>query len=254
MKSRPGGGNATDKVLTVLQSLAEHERIADIAASTGLPKSTVHRILQSLIEHQFALNAGDGRYIGGPRILTLAGGLMARFDPAQHADGTLRRLQEDTGCTVHLGLLAGDDAVYAAKIEGNKPYRMPSRVGMSIRLHTTAIGKAILATLPDETVTAMVRRTGLEARTPNTITDVPALLRRLDEIRTAGYAVDDEENEPGVQCVAAAVYDHTGRAAGAVSVSTLTLEPWQIPIESLGKRIRQAAAEISTSLGNAIRR
>ena len=98
-------------------------------------QSTVHRILQSLVEHRFALNAGDGHYIGGPRILTLAGRLMGRFDPAQHADGTLRRLREDTGYTVHFGLLAGDDVVYAAKVEGKKPYRMPSRVGMSVRLH-----------------------------------------------------------------------------------------------------------------------
>ncbi|HZE30312.1 MAG TPA: helix-turn-helix domain-containing protein, partial [Actinoallomurus sp.] len=78
MKTTPGNGNATEKVLAVLQSLADNERIADISGVTGLPKSTVHRILQSLVEHRFALNAGDGRYIGGPRILTLAGRLMGR--------------------------------------------------------------------------------------------------------------------------------------------------------------------------------
>lgn len=249
MRSRPGTGNAAEKVLAVLQALAEHERITDISTATGLPKSTVHRILQSLVEHRFALNAGDGRYIGGPRILTLAGRLMSRFDPAQHADGTLRRLREDTGYTVHFGLLAGDDVVYAAKIEGKKPYHMPSRVGMSVRLHTTAIGKAILATMPDAVVSEIVRRTGLEARTPNTITREKTLLRHLEEIRAAGFAVDDQENEPGIRCVGAAVFDHTGRAAGAVSLSTLSLEPWQSPVEELGHRIRAAAREISASLG-----
>lgn len=249
MKSRPGGGNAIDKVLVVLQSLAEHERIADISAATGLPKSTVHRILQSLVEHRFALNAGDGRYIGGPRILTLAGGLMGRFDPAQHADGTLRRLREDTGYTVHFGLLAEDDVVYAAKLEGAKPYRMPSRVGMSVRLHTTAIGKAILATMTEEAVRLTMARTGMEARTPNTITDVDALLEHLAMVRKRGYAVDDEENEPGIRCVGAAVSDHTGRAVGAVSISTIVLEPWHAPLADLGKRVRAAAREISESLG-----
>lgn len=249
MKSRPDGGNATDKVLAVLQALGEHERLADIAAATGLARSTVHRILQSLVEHRFAIATGDGRYIGGPVVLTLAGRLMGRFDPAEHADGALRRLRDDTGYTVHLGLLAGDDVVYGAKIEGAKPYRMPSRVGMSVRLHTTGIGKAILAALPEATVRAIVQRTGLEPRTPNTISDETALVRHLEQVRARGYAIDDEENEPGVQCVAAAVFDHTGRVTGAVSVSTLVLESWNVPLERLGERVVAAALEISESLG-----
>ncbi|WP_030435510.1 IclR family transcriptional regulator [Actinoplanes subtropicus] len=250
MKSTPGNGNATEKVLAVLQALAESDRIADIAAGTGLPRSTVHRILQSLVDHRFALNSGDGRYIGGPRILTLAGRLMARFDPAQHADGTLRQLREDTGYTVHFGLLAGDDVVYAAKVEGKKPYRMPSSVGLSVRLHTTAIGKAILATLSDEAVSTIMERRGMEARTPGTITTVPALLGHLASIRARGYALDEEENEPGIRCIGAAVYDHTGRAAGAVSISTLVLEPWDRPMDELAARVRASAREISESLGH----
>jgi IclR family transcriptional regulator, acetate operon repressor len=250
VKTTPGNGNATEKVLAVLQALADNERIADIAGVTGLPKSTVHRILQSLVEHRFALNAGDGRYIGGPRILTLAGRLLGRFDPAQHADGTLRRLREDTGYTVHFGLLAGDDVVYAAKVEGKKPYRMPSRIGMSVRLHTTAIGKAILATMTDEAVSAIMDRTGMEARTPGTITSVPALLEHLASIRARGYSLDEEENEPGIRCVGAAVHDHTGRATGAVSISTLALEPWDRPLADLAARVRVSAKEISESLGH----
>jgi IclR family acetate operon transcriptional repressor len=250
VKTTPGNGNATEKVLAVLQSLADNERIADISGATGLPKSTVHRILQSLVEHRFALNAGDGHYIGGPRILTLAGRLMGRFDPAQHADGTLRRLREDTGYTVHFGLLAGDDVVYAAKVEGKKPYRMPSRVGMSVRLHTTAIGKAMLATMTDQAVSTIMDRTGMEARTPGTITSVPALLEHLTAIRARGYSLDEEENEPGIRCIGAAVYDHTGRATGAVSISTLALEPWDRPLPDLADRVRVSAKEISVSLGH----
>jgi IclR family transcriptional regulator, acetate operon repressor len=250
VKTTPGNGNATEKVLAVLQALADNERIADISGVTGLPKSTVHRILQSLVEHRFALNAGDGHYIGGPRILTLAGRLLGRFDPAQHADGTLRRLREDTGYTVHFGLLAGDDVVYAAKVEGKKPYRMPSRIGMSVRLHTTAIGKAILATMTDEAVSAIMGRTGMEARTPGTITSVPALLEHLTSIRTQGYSLDEEENEPGIRCIGAAVHDHTGRATGAVSISTLALEPWDRPLADLAARVRVSAREISESLGH----
>ena len=249
MRSNPATGNATDKVLAVLSALPEHEGVTAIAAATGLPKSTVHRVLQSLVEHQFAINVGDGRYLGGPRILTVAGEVMRRFDPARHAGGTLRRLAEQTGCTVHYALSVGDEAVYAAKVDGSKPYHMPSRVGMSIRLHTTAIGKAVLAGLPDDEVRALARRAGLPRRTPKTLTAVTALLADLARVRDRGYALDEEENEAGIRCVGAAVRDHTGRVAGGVSVSTLALEGWPLPVPELGARVRAAAADISASLG-----
>jgi DNA-binding IclR family transcriptional regulator len=120
---------------------------------------------------------------------------------------------------------------------------------MSIRLHTTAIGKAIMAAMPDETVRATLERTGMEARTPTSITDPEALLADLAAIRERGYSIDDEENEPGIRCVGAVVFDHTGRPSGAVSVSTLSMEPWQLTLDELGGHVRRAAAEISASLG-----
>ncbi|WP_189130909.1 IclR family transcriptional regulator [Wenjunlia tyrosinilytica] len=249
MRSNPGGGNAIEKVLAVLEALPEHERVTDIAGATGLAKSTVHRILQSLVDRQFAIPTGSGSYIGGPRILSLAGKVMGRFNPAQHADAALRGLCQETGCTVHFALLDADQAVYAAKLEGAKPYRMPSRVGLGIRLHSTAIGKSILAALPPSEADAIMARTGLEARTPNTVTDPTELRRRLDEVRSRGWAYDDEENEPGILCIAAAVQGHTGAVIGAVSVATISLDPWPADVESLAAQVRSTADEVSTALG-----
>jgi DNA-binding IclR family transcriptional regulator len=249
MRSNPGGGNAIEKVLAVLEALPAHERVTDIAAATGLPKSTVHRILQSLVDRQFALPTGNGSYVGGPRILSLAGQVMGRHNPAQHAETALRELCEDTGCTVHFALLDADQAVYAAKLEGDKPYQMPSRIGRGIRLHCTGIGKAILAELPPASVDAIVERTGLEARTPRTVTEPEALRRQLDEVRSRGWAYDDEENEPGILCIAAAVRGHTGAVIGGISVATITLDPWRSPVERLAARVRRAAAEVSAALG-----
>jgi len=248
MRSNPGNGSAIEKVLAVLEALPEHERVTAIAQATGLPRSTVHRILQTLVEHEFAMVTGEGSYSGGPRILLLAGRVMSKFNPAQHAQNALRRLQEAAGHTVHFALLAGDEAVYAAKIEGDKPYRMPSRVGMSIRLHTTAIGKAILAAMPDEEVLTRVRRVGLERRTPNSITDGRALLRHLAQVRARGYALDEEENEAGIRCLGAAVFDQTGRVVGGVSVSVLALEV-STPLDGYAPAVLAAARDISASLG-----
>jgi DNA-binding IclR family transcriptional regulator len=242
------GGGSIDKALTVLEALAEHRRVTDIASGTGLPKSTVHRILQSLVEWGFARADGSGGYLPGPRILTLAGKVMSRFDPAQHADSALRTLRDRTGFTVHFAIRSGDEAVYVRKLEGLGPYQMSSRVGMSMRLHSTSIGKAILAQLRDEEVSLITARTGLEGRTPRTITDTAALLRHLAEIRRRGYSVDDEENESGIRCVGAPVFDHTGTVMGGISVSGLAFEVAADDAD-LGAEVVTAARDVSLALG-----
>jgi DNA-binding IclR family transcriptional regulator len=242
------GGGSIDKALTVLEALAEHRRVTDIAAGTGLPKSTVHRILQSLVGWGFARADGTGGYLPGPRILTLAGKMMSRFDPAQHADSALQSLRDRTGFTVHFAVRSGDEAVYVRKLEGLGPYHMASRVGMSMSLHATSIGKAILSRLHDEEVTAIASRTGLERRTPRTITDTTALLRHLAETRERGYSTDDEENESGIRCVGAPVFDHTGTVMGAVSISGLAFElPPDDP--ALATEVITAARDVSLALG-----
>lgn len=242
-------GSSIDKALAVLEAIAVHQRVTDIAAATGVSKSTVHRILQSLVEWGFARPDGSGGYEPGPRILTLAGQVLNRFDPARQASGVLRALHERTGYTTHFAIRNGDEAVYVEKLEGRRPYQMTSRVGMSLRLHCTAIGKAILARLSDEEVLAIAARTRLEGRTPNTLTSDEDLLAHLAGVRARGYAIDDEENEPGVRCVAAAVFDHTGRVIGGISVSALALDASRERLESLGPEIAAAAREVSQALG-----
>jgi IclR family acetate operon transcriptional repressor len=242
------GGGSIDKALMVLEALAEHRRVTDIAAGTGLPKSTVHRILQSLVGWGFARTDGTGGYLPGPRILTLAGKVMSRFDPAQHADSALQSLRDRTGFTVHFAVRSGDEAVYVRKLEGLRPYRMASRVGMSMSLHSTSIGKAILSRLHDEEVAAIASRTGLERRTPHTITDTPTLLEHLTETRERGYSTDDEENENGIRCVGAPVFDHTGTVMGGISISALTFELTPDD-QTLTREVITAARDVSLALG-----
>lgn len=242
-----GERSAADKTLEVLEALADHARVADIAKSTALPKPTVHRILQTLVRHGFARTDGQGEYVGGPRILSLAGRFLQRLDIAEQVRPILRDLQERTGWTVHLALLSGDEAVYVAKLEGAKPYTLASRVGMSLRLHCTSIGKAILATMPDAEVRALVARTGMTARTEHTLTDEDSLLADLAEVRRRGYAEDHEENEAGVRAVGAAVFDHTGEVFGAVSAAALIYQ--DDPLSERGDLVVKAAADVSRSLG-----
>ena len=238
-----------EKTLAVLDALGDHERIADIVQATGLHKSTVHRILQDFARLGFARATEQGTYQGGARILGLAGRVLARTDAAERARPRLAVLQAECRGTVHLALLDGDEAVYVAKVEGAKPYRMASRIGMAVPLHCTAIGKAVLAALPEPEVRALLTRTGPVARTPDTLTDPDRIVAHLAGVRDRGWAVDEQENEAGVRCVGAAVVDHTRRVVGAVSVSQLVSDPDGRPPAEVGPRVAAAAADISRALG-----
>jgi DNA-binding IclR family transcriptional regulator len=239
-------GGAVDKAFDVMEALVEHSRLADIAAATALPKATVHRILAVMVERGLARPTGDGGYVSGPRMLALAGRVMHRLDLPAQVRPHLEDLQRRTGRTVHLALLSGDEAVYVAKVEGDKPYRLASRVGMSLHLHCTSIGKAMLAAMGDDEVAGIAGRTGLPGRTPGTITEVGPLLAEVAATRARGWAEDHEENEAGVCAAGAAVFDHTGRVVGGVSAATLVLEAG---VRDVGPEVVTAARQISKALG-----
>ncbi len=243
------GASASDKTFAVLEALVEHSRLTDIAAATNLPKATVHRILQVMVERGLARPTGNGDYFTGPRMLALAGRVMHRLDLPARVRPELEELQRRTGRTVHLALLHGDEAVYVAKVEAGKPYQLASRVGMSLDLHSTSIGKAVLATLDDDRVVALAERTGLRRHTPGTIVEVGPLLAELATVRSRGWAEDHEENEPGVSATGAAVYDHAGHVIGGVSAATLSYDTADQPGNDVGRQVVEAAAQVSRALG-----
>jgi len=155
-----------------------------------------------------------------------------------------------TGDTVHLAMRRGDQIVYVAKLDGRKAYQMRSHVGLSIPLHCTAVGKAILAaTAPDE-VRATVTRTGLPARTEHTITSADALAGHLETIRTQGYAVDDQENEASIRCIGAAVTGQHGQPVAAISVSSLTYDLTGPKITRYAQLMTSTARQVSHALGS----
>jgi IclR family transcriptional regulator, acetate operon repressor len=217
-------GTSVEKAMRILEALAVPDgphRLMDVAQRAAVPRSTAYRVLATLTAEGFAENCGDGRYGVGGRL----GGLGAQIVSAVSAGvgPALRRLQQGAGGnTVHLAVRVGDHAVYLHKVDSDKPYEMRSRVGNELLLHCTAIGKAILAHLPADEVEAVVASAGMPARTPATITDLPALRAELEVVRERGYALDDEENEATVRCLGAAILDRAGRPRGGVSISTVT--------------------------------
>ena len=215
---------AISKVTAVVEALASERRIADIGRVTGLPGSTVHRILRELVDLGWARDDGERGYLLGARFLSLAGQASNRNTLSRIAHPILRDLGGHTGHTVHFALLSGDEAVYIDKIEGRGSYHMRSRIGLAVPLHCTAIGKAILAAMSEKELRATLDRTGTERRTEHTITDRAALVEHLAAIRKQGYAVDDEENELHTRCIGTVVIDHRGLPLGGISLSALAFD------------------------------
>ncbi|MFC0555609.1 IclR family transcriptional regulator [Planotetraspora thailandica] len=210
------------KTLNVLEAaVAGHgpRRLADICADSGVPKASVHRILATLTDLGFITSEGGGSYRAGTRMLALAEEVKAAG--ATGIGDVLTKLSREVRQTVHLALRSGDHAVYVHKVEADQPYRMASRVGMRLPLHCTAIGKSILAHLPEHELESIFATAGMPAKTSETITDVERLSAELAQIREQGYAIDDEENEKTIRCIGAPVFDRTDTVVGGVSISTV---------------------------------
>jgi IclR family acetate operon transcriptional repressor len=173
---------------------------------------------------------------------------LDQLDIRTEALPVLRGLGERTGETVHLGVLDGSDVIYIEKIESTHAVRMFSRIGHTMPAYSTGIGKAILAHLsPDELAQALPEE--LEPRTPATITERVKLVRHLADIRRRGYSTDDVENEDGIRCVGAPVFDHSGRACAGISIAgpESRVTPDQFP--ELGALVGEAAMSVSRRIG-----
>ncbi|HEX4724699.1 MAG TPA: IclR family transcriptional regulator [Pseudonocardiaceae bacterium] len=227
-RSRSGrssdAGNAAEKTIRLLEAAVTPggpHLLGDIAGTAGVPKASAHRILRTLVANGFLESDGTGRYPLGPRLRTLAASIAAAQAGAS-VDDLLAELSRRTGQTVHLALRTGNTATYTHKVDSADAVQMASRVGMRVPLHTTAIGKCVLAGLDEPQLTGFLGDAALTARTPASLTDPNALSTELARVRAAGFAVDDEENEASIRCVAAGVRDQRGAVIGGVSVSTLT--------------------------------
>jgi IclR family acetate operon transcriptional repressor len=242
--------NSIEKTLAVLRALSSPDRprrLADIAERTGLNKTTAHRILQILIAEGYATTRGDGAYASGPALLALAGSALAEHDLGVVAHPVLDHLRRQTGHAVHLAVRSGTAAMSLARAEGRRPYARAGEPGMQVALHCSAIGKALLAELPEEEMRAVIAATSpLVRHTAATIIEPDRLIEELAAVRERGFAIDDEETKHDVRCVGAVVRDRHGTPIGAVAVSapTATLDG-----EETGVLVMAAAGRISTALG-----
>lgn len=256
MAEEKTGVQSVARIFSIVETLAAHPQgmnLQAVAEETKLAKSTVHRLLSSLIQLGYALQDGvTGQYRLTLRLFELSSAAVSEMNVFSTAKPYLDRLAARTGEAIHLVIRDGTDVVYLYKAEAGGMH-MGSRIGLRSPMYCTGVGKAIMATLSAGEVEQIWKSSHHKACTPHTITRYADLLAQLEKIRARGWAVDDEENELGIRCVALALPGAGGRADAAFSISSLAPNMSDERMEKLAATALLARAEILRDMGTFVR-
>jgi DNA-binding IclR family transcriptional regulator len=241
-----------EKALAVLELFDEQGTeltVTEIGERLGIHKTTAFRIVTVLDEANYLEKAhGSMKYRLGFKLLHLGSLVEGGAELKKRARPILEKLKQECDETVHLVILNKGEALYLDKIEGLKTVRVVSRVGMTLPAHCSGVGKVLLAHLPEDRVESIIRAKGLKRFTPNTITERDALRTELRRIRERGYALDNEEIEIGLKCVAAPISDGAGTVIGALSISGPAFRFEGREAQRLTAQALRAAARVSEAM------
>jgi DNA-binding IclR family transcriptional regulator len=242
------------QILDALGKGKQSYSIQDLSSQLKLPKPTIHRILSTLRHFGFvAQDEVSKEYRLGFRLVELGYTVLDQIDLRKLAEPFLTKLANRVEETVHLVILDQGEIVYLDKVEkvsDPRSLRMVSRIGMRNYTHSCAVGKVLLAPLSDDERAQIVAKKGLPQLTKNTIVKLSKLNKHLADVRAQGYAVDDEENEEGIRCVAAPIRNDQGSVIAAISISGPTVRMTEKRIHNeLKTRVMKTATEISKKLG-----
>jgi len=243
---------SVDRAIRILELLSENNKmgITEISKKLNLPKTTTYDIVSTLHERGILeKDEENNRYFLGLKLFELGDAARANFELRKIAVPYLKELNSKLDETVHLTVRDNDEVLYIECFESTKRLRTYSVIGVRAPLYCTAVGKALLAFLPDEEINKIVRKKGFIRFTPNTITDEKRLFDEIKKIRELGYSIDDVEHEEGVRCVGAPIRDHTGRVVASISVSGPTQRVTKSKVPQLAKIVMATAEEISSRLG-----
>jgi DNA-binding IclR family transcriptional regulator len=240
---------AVERALNILEAAA-HRREgltnSEISHKLGIPKSSASYILRTLDRRGYLRRDPEtGRYRLGLKILSLGGDARAHLDLAEMALPLMQALQERIHLTIHLAVLDQGEAVYIEKVDAPGFFKVNTWVGRRMFLHSTSVGKCLLAWLPKHDVEGLVRQQGLKKRTPRTITSMAKLLAELEHVREQGYAVDDEENSVGARCLGAPVFDFAGDVTAALGVSGTLSQMDEASLPKIIDALKETARRIS---------
>src|SRR6202012_5714786 len=251
----PKGGDqlaSVDNALWLLQLVAERQalRFSEAAALLGVARSTAHRLLSALRRRDFLMqDKPNGVYRPGPALHAIGMAAISRIDIRRSAHPVLEQLRDQTRETSSLAILEGTMSRFIECFEGVSAVRVGSRTGIVRYAHASAIGKAMLAALPDAELNRRYQHEELPAATPSSITTKRQLMLELAQVRRQGYALNWEESSEGVSAVAVAVLDAAGGPVAARSVAVPSMRAGSITgIRTVATDVLRAAEVIQQQL------
>ncbi|MGH3492738.1 MAG: IclR family transcriptional regulator [Sciscionella sp.] len=244
------GDTPTIRLFSLLELIAAKDELVTLqglVAETGLPKPTLHRMLQQLETAGLLIRQADGRHFGtGARLRRLAENLLlnATHHGARHA--VLRHLVDELGESCNITTLSGNEIVYLDRVQTPEPLRFYLRPGSRVPTHCSASGKMILSQMSPAQRRKLLAHAPLRRYTSNTITDLDQLEQEFQRVRRDGFALDDEEFLPGLVCVAVLVPNPVGRSNLAVAVQApvmrLTADKALTALPALQRAVHSVAA------------
>ena len=244
---------SAERIFQVMETLADHGEMGLMELSTALDlhKSTVHRLLMSLIYMGYAKqDEATQKYMLSYKVVNMAGKILERMDILQVAKPYMERLSDLSGEAVHLVQREGNHILYIYKIEAKVgTIRMVSHVGMVHPMYCSGVGKALLAELPDPEIEDIWNSSEITSLTPYTVTSLSDLMDRIRGVREAGYAMDDEENEEGVRCIAVSIPDYHKEPVYALSISAPVSRMTDARIAELSTDVLTFKKDLEKTLG-----
>lgn len=237
------------RILEALQGSSSGLGLKAICDQTGINKSTAHRFLKHLERERYLLRTEAGAYLIGPRLSQLSARGNQEATLQAVARPILWDLWKSTHETVNLGVLDQGTVLYVDVIESPHEFRLSSRVGTRRSVHVTALGKALVAFLPEETRQTILDSIAFQPATAKTIGNLVQFRQELEKIRRQGYAVDDEEAVQGARCVSAPILNSAGAPVAAVSVSGPVTRVTPSLVSALAGAVTSAAHAISAAMG-----
>lgn len=245
---------SVERTLRILELMAERGYpmpLSEISNRLGLKISTTHRLLKTLILKGFAeQDPFTGKYHLGIKTFRIGNTALYALDIRTVARPYLKDLEEKYKETANLAILDQGDVVYIDQVESDKMVKMIARLGSRVPSHCNAVGKVLLSYLGSQELERLFKSRKLEKYTPNTITDPELLKKELEKIRRQGYALDLEETETGIRCVAAPIWNHQGRVIAAIGISGPSSRiSIRCLVEEISVAVKGAALEISSKMG-----
>jgi len=242
--------NKTFSVLELLLQKGSSMNMIELSEKLGFYPSTTHRILDTLKHWGYVeQDSHTQKYRLGLKVLELGMAKLHQMDLVREARAHLKEVVNQCNETVHLGVLEEGEVLYLAKEESSQTIRMISYVGKRASLHCTALGKILLAYMSEEGRKKILEDRELPRLTENTITDKKELEKELDKVREQGFALDREENEKNVRCIAAPIRNHQGKVIAAISISAPIFRIDKNAQNNLKKILMETSRKISKRLG-----